>query len=36
LLSVFGLLLSGIAIYFIDKIYQKKVHFEILEVIKKD
>jgi len=36
LLSVFGLLLSGVAIYFIDKIYQKKVHFEILEVIKKD
>ncbi len=34
-LSVIGLFLSGVAIYIIDKIYQKKIHFQIIEVIKK-
>ncbi len=33
LLSIFGLLISGIFIYFIDKKYAKKIHFEIVEKV---
>lgn len=35
LFSVFGLLASGIFIWAIDKSYSKKIHFEIIEIIKK-
>ncbi|HHE37481.1 MAG TPA: hypothetical protein ENL20_02785 [Candidatus Cloacimonetes bacterium] len=33
LISIFGLLFSGIIIYFIDKKYAKKIHFEIVEKV---
>jgi len=33
LISIIGLLFSGIIIYFIDKKYAKKIHFEIVEKI---
>ena len=34
LFSVFGLILSGVFIFIFDKKFSKKVHFEIIEVIK--
>jgi len=34
LFSLLGLLVSGVFIFFVDKKFSKKIHFEILEVIK--
>ncbi|MFO7897345.1 MAG: SoxR reducing system RseC family protein [Candidatus Cloacimonadales bacterium] len=35
LFSVFGLLCSGVFIYLVDKIYSRKVHFEVIEILEK-